>query len=95
MPKTKHGECPTCQRITNLTFHHLIPRKVHRRAHFKKNFSRQELNLGIDLCRTCHSGIHRKFDEMTLAKQYRSLDALKSDIELERFFDWVAKQRIQ
>lgn len=68
--------CPTCHRKTYLTFHHLIPRKVHRRAHFKKHFSKQDLNKGILICRQCHSGIHRFYDEMTLAKQFDSLEKL-------------------
>lgn len=87
--------CPLCQRITHLSFHHLIPRKVHRRAHFKKHYDKQSLNKGIHICRTCHSGIHRRFDEMTLAKELNSLEALQGDPELAKFFAWVTRQRIQ
>ena len=87
--------CPLCKRQSDLTFHHLIPKKVHRRNFFKKNFSKQELNQGIKICRTCHSGIHKRYDEMTLAKQLNSLDKLKGDEQLNNFFNWVARQRIQ
>lgn len=86
--------CPTCHRKTYLTFHHLIPRKVHRRAHFKKHYSKQELNKGIMVCRQCHSGIHRFYDEMTLAKQFDSLEKIMSDPPLAQHFEWVAKQKI-
>lgn len=89
------AECPLCGRTTHLTFHHLIPRKVHRRTYFKKNFTKQELNLGVDICRTCHNGIHRRLTEMELAKDYASLSALQSHPELSKYFAWVAKQRIQ
>lgn len=95
MPNAKRGKCVTCERETALTFHHLIPRKLHRRTHYKKNYDKETLNLGLLLCRTCHSGIHKRLDEMTLAKQFNTLDALKANDELKRFFDWVSKQRIQ
>ncbi len=94
MTKVKYGKCPLCGRDTDLTFHHLIPRKVHRRAHFKKNYSKAELSNGVDICRTCHSGIHRRYDEMDLAKRLSNIQALREDNELARFFAWVAKQRI-
>lgn len=77
-----------------MTFHHLIPRKVHRRAHFKKHYSKEQLQAGIMVCRTCHSGIHKRFDEMSLAKELNSLAELKRNKELNRFFDWVTKQKI-
>lgn len=87
--------CPCCGRQVPLTFHHLIPRKVHRRAHFKKHYDRAALNQGIHVCRLCHRGIHKAYDEMTLAKQYASLDALMADETLANHFTWVAKQREQ
>ena len=39
--------CACCQRLVPLTFHHLIPKKVHRRAHFKRRFSKTELQRGV------------------------------------------------
>jgi len=85
--------CPLCQRYTQLTFHHLIPRKVHKRNFFAKNYSREELNRGINICRPCHTGIHRSFDEMTLAKHYNRLEDLLAAPELIKHFSWVSKQR--
>lgn len=86
--------CPLCQRNTALTFHHLIPRKMHRRAYFRKHFSKEQLNAGIHICRQCHSGIHRFYDEMRLAKDFATLEALQTDATLRRHFDWVSRQRI-
>jgi hypothetical protein len=85
--------CPLCGRQVPLTFHHLIPRKMHRRAYFQKHFTKAERNRGIMICRACHSGIHDRFDEMTLAKSYASLDLLAADEDLQRHFAWVAKQK--
>jgi len=94
-PKSKHGICCLCQRETDLTFHHLIPTKVHRRAYFKKNFSKQELNIGIDVCRQCHDVIHNSYSEMELAKTLNSLVLLAADPLLAKQFEWVAKQKIK
>lgn len=47
--RMKYGRCPFCGRQCALTFHHLIPRKLHRRVYFKKTFSREELRHAIRL----------------------------------------------
>ena len=85
--------CATCARLVPLPFHHLIPRKVHRRAHYRRHYDREKLNEGIMVCRRCHKGIHKSYDEMTLARQFSSLDALLADETLAKHFRWVAKQR--
>ena len=45
------------------------------------------------ICRRCHTGIHRCYDEMTLGKSLNSLEALKNDVQLQTHFAWVARQR--
>lgn len=45
------------------------------------------------ICRRCHSGIHKCYDEMTLAKELNTLERLKNDEQLKVHFDWVARQR--
>jgi len=67
---------------------------VHRRTYFKKNFTKQELNTGIDICRQCHRAIHQSYTEMELAKQLNSLDKIKQNHLLNKHFAWIAKQRI-
>ncbi|MCP4598576.1 hypothetical protein [Neptuniibacter sp.] len=91
--KSLTAQCPLCQRTLALTFHHLIPRKVHRRSHFAKRYNRDELNRGINICRGCHTAIHRTFDEMTLAKEFNSLDALLASPEIQRYIAWASKQK--
>lgn len=86
--------CPCCFRRVALTFHHLIPRKVHRRARFKKHFERETLNEGVYICRKCHTGIHKAYDQMTLANDFRTLKDILEDEALQRHFDWVGKQRV-
>ena len=86
--------CATCGRETRLTFHHLVPKKVHRRRFFRTHFSKEELNIGVRICRPCHSGIHRTFDEMTLAKRFDTLEKLLAEDALARHFAWVGKQKV-
>ncbi len=93
--RKRHGKCPFCQRDVDLTFHHLIPKKMHRRTFFKKNFKKYELARGIDICRACHDGIHRTYSEMELAKSFTCFDSLNSDPQLSLHFQWVAKQKIK
>ena len=85
--------CACCQRLVPLTFHHLIPRKMHRRQGFRRRFSKDELNMGIHVCRKCHRGIHALYDELTLATRFHHLDLLLRDETLASHFRWVAKQR--
>jgi hypothetical protein len=68
---------------------------MHRRTHFKKHFTKEQLQTGVMLCQTCHSGVHKRYSEMELAKYFNSEALLNSDIELQRFFAWVGKQKIQ
>ncbi|MCA8989837.1 MAG: hypothetical protein KDA78_19470 [Planctomycetaceae bacterium] len=95
MPRRKkYGHCPCCGRETLLTFHHLIPQKMHRRPRFQKMYSREELNRGICVCRACHSGIHDRADEMILATELNTYELLMADPQLQKHFAWVAKQKI-
>ena len=93
--KSKHGVCCLCKRETDLTFHHLIPRKVHRRAYFKKHFTKLELNVGIDICRQCHRVIHKSYSEMELAKSFNSIEKITAEPLLANQFDWLSKQKIK
>jgi hypothetical protein len=90
----KMGRCPLCQRDVPLTFHHLIPKKLHRRTRFKKSFSKEHLNQGVFICRLCHNGIHDHYDEMTLAKEFGTFDQLQQDGNIRRHAQWVAKQKV-
>jgi len=91
--RNKPTECQLCQRKIGLTFHHLIPRKVHSRARFKKAYTRAELNRGIWICRDCHKAVHRFYDELTLAKGFSSLEALLASEQLQKHIEWQRKQR--
>lgn len=91
--RAQSGPCPCCGRRMALTFHHLIPRKLHRRTRFRKQYTRDRLAQGIYLCRECHDAIHATYPEMELARRLASLEALRGDAELARRFAWLSRQR--
>ena len=91
--KQQCERCALCERETVLTFHHLIPKKAHRRARFRKRYDRSELAAGIRICRLCHRGIHKLYDEIELAERFNTLAMLKSDAALARHISWVSRQQ--
>ena len=89
------SKCECCFREVELTFHHLIPKKAHRRKRFKNSYSKRQLNAGVHVCRLCHRGIHRLYDELTLARDFNTLEQLLADETLAKHFAWVSKQKEQ
>jgi hypothetical protein len=90
--KSNDGICELCQRECQLTFHHLIPKKVHKRNFFRKKYRKDDLQQGIHICRKCHSGIHNLYDEKHLAKELNTLEKLLADEAIQKHVKWVAKQ---
>lgn len=86
-------QCTLCGRARALTFHHLIPRKLHRRNRFRRIYTRDELQAGIDVCRLCHHGLHALFDEVTLGERLATLDDLRADPEIRKHVAWSRKQK--
>ena len=86
--------CQLCHRDLPLTFHHLIPKKVQDKTYIKNKLEiDDDLNTyGVNLCKDCHSMVHRKIGHHDLALQYNSIEKLLSHPEIEKFVNWVAKQ---
>ncbi len=90
MSRKKFGLCELCGREKPLTFHHLIPKKVHKNKWFRKNFSKEDrLFLGIDVCRECHDHIHVIFSEKELGRQFNTLELISSHPEIIKFVQWI------
>ena len=88
--------CELCGRVTKrgTTAHHLIPKTCHRNKWFKRNFSREQMNTTIDLCRDCHSAIHDLVpNEKELGRHFHSIEALRKHPPIAKFLTWVRKQR--
>jgi hypothetical protein len=74
--------CPLCDRNipkTQADAHHLIP-KSHRGTET------------VLLHRICHRQIHALFTETELARQFNTVDKLKSHAEVSRFIQWVKQK---
>ena len=85
--------CELCGREQPLTFHHLIPKRVHRKSWYLRRFSRAELHgRGLMLCRLCHRQLHRCYSEDELGKRLNTLGALLAEPEVQRFLSWAKKQ---
>ena len=86
--------CALCGREKPLTFHHLIPRKLHGKPRFKKRHSKEELrSRGIDICRLCHDGLHALLTERELGETYHTLDLLREHAGVAKHVAWVRKQK--
>jgi hypothetical protein len=86
--------CDLCGREKPLTFHHLIPKAVHRRRRFQKRHTKDEMrSRGLYLCKLCHSGIHDLISEKELAENFATREALLSHPGVHKHVAWVKKQK--
>uniref|UniRef100_A0A0G4HK29 Tudor domain-containing protein n=1 Tax=Chromera velia CCMP2878 TaxID=1169474 RepID=A0A0G4HK29_9ALVE len=88
------ASCEMCERVLPLTKHHLIPRTTHPRMR-KEGWTTDQLSEGVMICRPCHDMVHRAEDEATLAKEWRTLDALKAHPFLKGYIEYARKQKVK
>lgn len=89
------GGCALCRRTLPLSFHHLIPRRVHDRRWFRTRFGIDEMRRrGLWLCRDCHRHIHDHFDEATLGRRLNTAALLLAEPVIARHVEWAARQRV-
>ncbi len=96
MPRSEINEetCALCSRQRPTTFHHLIPRKCHTNKWFKKNFDTDDMrSRGIDVCRPCHSFIHKQFSEKELGREFNTLEKLLAHETISTYIVWARKQK--
>ncbi|KAL2151294.1 hypothetical protein VTH82DRAFT_6392 [Thermothelomyces myriococcoides] len=86
--------CEICGRDwINLSYHHLIPRKVHDKV-VKRGWHREdELENVAWLCGACHRFVHRFRDHEELARNYYTVDRLLEAEEVRRWAAWVSRVR--
>ncbi len=94
-PERKDGPCELCGRVKPLSFHHLIPRRCHRKPRYRRRYSVDELrHRGLYLCSLCHGGIHDLVpDEEELAARYHSRELLLGHEGIARHVEWARKQK--
>lgn len=96
-----NNECEMCERQMPLTFHHLFPKKIHKRLQERKTQSGESKGIpkaelrksGIMICRPCHSMLHRSYDHATLAERLNSLERILEDERIQEWVQWASKQR--
>lgn len=96
MPTPSPPCCELCHRTgLELTRHHLIPRKRHRKRSALIRFEREEMQTRIAmLCRPCHSTVHATLSEKKLEDAFNTLDTLAAHPDIARFVSWVRKQPV-
>ena len=95
-PRSKRpAACALCDRAVSLTFHHLIPRRVHKRGKFLRQYTKETMrSTGLYICRLCHSGIHDIIpDERELAESYYTKELLLAHEGIARHVAWASKQK--
>jgi hypothetical protein len=88
--------CHLCGRVmkAGTTRHHLVPRAVHRKAYFKKRFTKEQMQTTVDFCRDCHRAVHDFLpDEKEIARSYNTIELLREHPEITKFLAWVRKQK--
>lgn len=92
----KPDHCALCARPALLSFHHLIPRKNHRKSWYLRHFTRDEMRLrGVWLCRLCHAAVHRQFDEQELGRRLNTVEALMQEPAIRKHVAWARRQTRQ
>ena len=50
---------------------------------------------GLRLCDLCHYAVHHLYDEMTLGKEYNTLEKLLASEKVQKHIHWAKKQKIK
>jgi 5-methylcytosine-specific restriction enzyme A len=77
--------CELCHRDVPsgmITLHHLLPRQKGGQADDR-----------VPLCRPCHKQVHATFANRDLARDYTTVDALRTAPPLQPFLKWIRKQK--
>ena len=89
-PEVDDGSCEVCERVVARTKHHLIPRELHRSLSKDTRYSKELLGRTINICRMCHSTIHRFFTNAELASKYNTLELLLSNEKMFKYAKWAS-----
>ncbi|EAY26634.1 hypothetical protein [Microscilla marina] len=94
MTRIRYGDCEICGREKSLSFHHLIPCNLHKKKLFLRKFGKEEMKTrGLNLCRMCHSTIHKFFELKDLGLHYNTKDKLMENEKFANYVKWVKKQK--
>lgn len=90
-------ECGFCLRSgLKLTFHHLIPKKMHKKKYVIKVHPNHDFNTyGVYLCIPCHKQLHKVFSHKELALEYYEVAKIMDSEEMRYAIKFNAKQKKQ
>ena len=87
------GKCELCGRENVLTFHHLIPKSQHKNKWFKKNYTREDMAKGINICKyDCHREVHNIITEKELGRSFNTLQKLLRHPKVKKYVKYIQKQ---
>ena len=92
----KHEKCELCGREdTYLNFHHLIPKMVHNRRKYERDFEKDYLNENVIwICKShCHKSLHEFFTEKELAENYNTIEKILENEKFQNYIKWHKKQK--
>lgn len=77
--------CELCEReVKETTKHHLVPKQKGGKHGAIAN-----------LCRACHSTLHRTFSNTELAKHYNTISKLQEAEALQKYLKWIKTKKIE
>lgn len=87
-------KCELCGRINECNEHHLIPKKNHSNKWFKKNFTKEQLNETILICKhDCHKNLHKIIgNDKEIGKKYNTKEKLLSHEKFKNYIDWIKEK---
>jgi hypothetical protein len=81
--------CQLCEKEEAYNFHHFIPRTLHSNKWFKSRYSKQEMQKGLYLCKTCHRAIHNLIPkEKDLGRHYNTKERLLAHLLMANYVKW-------
>lgn len=87
------SKCGLCEREKELTFHHYIPKALHKNKLFIKLYEKKYMKShGVNLCDDCHYAIHHFHTEKELGKYYNDMKKLLTSEKVKNFLKWIKRQ---
>lgn len=86
-------KCPICDKILEMTKHHLYPKSIQGSKWFRNHCSTDDKIKYLFLCRNCHNALHKLFTEKELGREYNSIDKIMAMEKMINYKKWAMKQK--
>ena len=81
--------CELCKSEVTYNFHHFIPRTLHANKWFRRRYTQQQMQQGIDVCKSCHRAIHDLIPhKKDLGRIYNTRDKLLAHPAIHKYVCW-------